>query len=590
MGNSAHALNWNQLQAAPPAALGSGPAVVTITTKFSGSAVAPQTWLALRPPIITSLSPASGMVGQAVTLGGSNFPGTTSVTFNGVAAAFVVASGNVIQTQVPAGARTGPITIHNAAGAASSSPFTVTVPPPPQPTIASFSPAQGASGMSVTLTGTNFTGASAVDFNGAAAASGPIRVTNAAGTGASVTSFTVNPLCQPSVKPQSLIVRDLSVVEDARAAFHHGNLAGSHWSFGFLMGIMSGASAGDPAFETKASNFIKSWLNQWTAVTSVAANGAFVGPRPIMNNLVLNPWPKMPNGDLDLAKAPFRLLAIVDRIDLRDGDGTPPSPATFAGEGRFVFGVLDPNGFPLQFTVILEYLQPLVANAEGKSMTVNDWAKAWLNLSALPVSDPAFNAKLQAVTDLYGATSYPSLTAGSAIRQVRTNEIALSSPWELREFHLQIPSAGAAPFLQEANVKLTPQITWDRTADLRNWITANADKINANPPTHVIGATIAPNDPRPFVGGTAPTQPFFQWMIGQGIDETTRRNFSANTCNGCHGGDAPREFQTLFLHVGVRGTGQTAPFSTFLTDDLEQRRVLSPSSLTNLVQELNCPL
>jgi ribose 5-phosphate isomerase RpiB len=83
----------------------------------------------------------------------------------------------------------------------------------PAPTITSFTPATGAAGATVTLTGTNFTGATAVTLNGVTitgftvvnattitftvpatgATSGPIAVTTAGGTATSATSFTVTP-------------------------------------------------------------------------------------------------------------------------------------------------------------------------------------------------------------------------------------------------------------------------------------------------------------------------------------------------------------------------------------------------------------
>ncbi len=78
------------------------------------------------------------------------------------------------------------------------------------PTVASFTPTSGPVNTSVTITGTNFSGATAVKFNGIAAASytvnsstqivatvsstattGPISVTTPSGTGASSTNFTV---------------------------------------------------------------------------------------------------------------------------------------------------------------------------------------------------------------------------------------------------------------------------------------------------------------------------------------------------------------------------------------------------------------
>lgn len=78
------------------------------------------------------------------------------------------------------------------------------------PVVSSFSPTSGAAGTSVTITGSNFTGATAVKFNGTSASftvnsstqitatvpsgatSGPISVTNSSGTGTSSSTFTVS--------------------------------------------------------------------------------------------------------------------------------------------------------------------------------------------------------------------------------------------------------------------------------------------------------------------------------------------------------------------------------------------------------------
>ncbi len=58
-----------------------------------------------------SLVPASGAAGAAVDILGGNFIGVSSVTFNGVAAAFTVVSQALITTTVPAGAASGRVQV-----------------------------------------------------------------------------------------------------------------------------------------------------------------------------------------------------------------------------------------------------------------------------------------------------------------------------------------------------------------------------------------------------------------------------------------------------------------------------------------------
>lgn len=174
-----------------------------------GSFTLPGCAAAAAAPSISGFSPTSGSAGTNVTVTGSDFTGVSSVTFNGAPAAFTVGSASQITATVPAAATSGPIAVTTSGGTATSaSSFTVTA-PPATPTISSFSPTSGAVGATVTINGTNLGGATAVSFNGTAAAfsvvsasqltatvpagatSGPISVTNAEGTGTSAGSFAV---------------------------------------------------------------------------------------------------------------------------------------------------------------------------------------------------------------------------------------------------------------------------------------------------------------------------------------------------------------------------------------------------------------
>jgi uncharacterized protein YhjY with autotransporter beta-barrel domain len=120
-------------------------------------------------PTITSISPTSGAAagGASVVITGTNFTGTTAVTFGATAApTFTVNSATQITVTVPAhSAGTVDITVTNTSGTSATSAsdqFTYIA----APTVTSVSPVQGptAGGTSVTITGTGLSGATAVRF------------------------------------------------------------------------------------------------------------------------------------------------------------------------------------------------------------------------------------------------------------------------------------------------------------------------------------------------------------------------------------------------------------------------------------------
>jgi RHS repeat-associated protein len=190
-----------QITTTVPANATTGPITVT---NSAGTGTSSTSFIVA--PRITGFTPTTGPVNTSVTINGANFTAATSVKFNGTAATFTVNTSIKITAAVPAGATTGKITVTTSAGTATStSNFTV------KPNITSFTPTSGAVGASVTITGTTFTGATSVKFNGtsatfhvdlstqitttvpANATTGPISVTTAGGTATSSTSFTVAP-------------------------------------------------------------------------------------------------------------------------------------------------------------------------------------------------------------------------------------------------------------------------------------------------------------------------------------------------------------------------------------------------------------
>ena len=97
------------------------------------------------------VAPGSARVNTAVTIHGFGFtapPSSNQVSFNGVAATVLSATGTSLVARVPVGASTGPVTVTNTNGTAISSlAFTVLIPP----VIVSVMPNRGPQGSTVQL-------------------------------------------------------------------------------------------------------------------------------------------------------------------------------------------------------------------------------------------------------------------------------------------------------------------------------------------------------------------------------------------------------------------------------------------------------
>ncbi|MFM2106274.1 MAG: hypothetical protein RL338_1306, partial [Chloroflexota bacterium] len=153
-------------------------------------------------------SVTSGRVGATVALVGRGLSAATRVTFGGVAAPrIVVASATTVWVSVPAGARTGPLVVTIGGGTLRLSRFTILA-GRVAPTVGSFSPASAAAGATVTVTGTNLIGTTAVRIGTvraafrvlsptkltltvpSTAATGRITIVTAGGTATSRTNLT----------------------------------------------------------------------------------------------------------------------------------------------------------------------------------------------------------------------------------------------------------------------------------------------------------------------------------------------------------------------------------------------------------------
>ena len=121
-------------------------------TTIDGTAVSATNLLVIKPPKPTRIVPPAARVGDVVTINGTGFTGVTDVLFGfgpGVSAPFTVVSDTTLKVTVPAGVPSlNQVGVFNAAGAAPVPVFFGVL-----PTITGFSPASGAAGDLVTVTG-----------------------------------------------------------------------------------------------------------------------------------------------------------------------------------------------------------------------------------------------------------------------------------------------------------------------------------------------------------------------------------------------------------------------------------------------------
>lgn len=330
-----------------------------------------------------------------------------------------------------------------------------------------------------------------------------------------------------------LMITDLKVVE--HPIYTDPKSPAPYWTFKHLMTQMSG--------KVPPSKFVENWLNQWLEDQTVG-HGVAVA-RSAMNDLIIAPWRKASGGGkLDLNKAPFKLLAIVNRMDLRSVDGTE---VRSAGEGRLVFGTLDSEGKPLGrgFYIIFEY------NLAASNLhELNQWAGKWERLQAHPIESRRYSDELSKITRSFTDRQLGPDKHSFHLNQVRTNEVALGRPWELREFKIiedqptltQVPVAGTPDFEFFNNTKQGRQ---------------------------TLGAILQLMDglPDSILGSSAPTPFGVPWKPAN-VTSDQRHQFALFTCSGCH----HTETDALFTHIAFPednnlpdSLGNQAALSGFLT-------------------------
>jgi hypothetical protein len=178
---------------------GTGTVQVTVTTPSGTSNGVPFTYVAPPVPALSGVTPNQGPSagGTSVALTGSGFTGVTAVKFGTVnAASFTFVSDNTVFAVSPPGTGTVQVTVTTPNGTSSQSVFFTYI--TSAPTLTSVVPNQGpaAGGNTVTLTGTNLNGATAVTFGSSAATSftvvSPTQINATAPAGSGTVQVTVS--------------------------------------------------------------------------------------------------------------------------------------------------------------------------------------------------------------------------------------------------------------------------------------------------------------------------------------------------------------------------------------------------------------
>jgi hypothetical protein len=265
-------------------------------------------------------------------------------------------------------------------------------------------------------------------------------------------------------------------------------------------------------------------------------------------------WDKLSNGKRTLDKLPFRLLAIVNRIDLRKN---LVLGGTGAGELRFVYGLHDVDGKPFDGTVILEFAVKRTSFNE-----ILAWGRQWYQLRLIDITRPEFKAALQQITDqctLAGA-DVEALPNRSALAQLRTSAGGRNQKaWTFLEFRIDVQNAGK---LVQVTTKQTPNSAYAEMKIINDYLRAHQPAILGN--RHQVPVMFAGEQFLDKISSIANTRPppFF-WKGSQLPTELleARHRFSLNTCSACHA----LETATDFFHVANRKPSETAKLSPFLT-------------------------
>ena len=408
--------------------------------------------------------------------------------------------------------------------------------------------------------------------------------------GGGTTASLVSPADFNLLKDHSLVITDLGVVQDPVRTFDPCSAVGDSngvWTFKSLMTKMANtASTGVPV-----DSFVMKWVDTELFGAKTQTTSGDITTPPIRDDMSsatsskrvfiaawlknaglpntatshFTNWKTLLSGKLSLF--PVRLLAIVNRLDLRGNFGYTGGTSN-GGEGRFVFCFVNSNdncnatATFKKMTIILEYGIP-ISSCNG----LKNYAQQWYDLKNHNLngsSNNTYNTALQAVTDVFtnqGAGG--SKPNGSALNHLRTNEF-LTTPWNIRDFAIQSTSKQLALIhphkepMSESNVNSTSIIA-AKIADLAAFVnnSTNQSLIETEGNYNIPDGIKAIDAQIPSPSAT----PAYFWNGPAITSDLARHKLSMGTCSGCHA----RETKTNFTHILPANFGAPAPLSAFIT-------------------------
>lgn len=261
---------------------------------------------------------------------------------------------------------------------------------------------------------------------------------------------------------------------------------------------------------------------------------------------------KLHDPNFSLERAPVRLLAIANRIDLGDllpigcEKGTTEPCSVCKSEVHFVFAAVPASNQPDDYLrLIVEFTLPCLSKREFKEL-----AGGWASLQGLDWNGAAspYHVRLKRIL------SYITARAQSA--RLRLNENSFSGTWSI--FQLSFKQDGLKPALLDQEPPRGMAECHNAIDDLGKFVKAgNLDLIAASRYT-LPDSLILPTDSINLVRHVLTLAP--DVAPADHLD-AVRFALSLNSCAGCHG----VETRTKFHHLGMRLRWSRSCLSPFLT-------------------------